>query len=143
MISRKILLHILLVLAVLSLSPKEVVAQPPQPTEDPQQSTVPGEGDIAIMQKEIKWGMQEMQRYKSIRGAWPVRVHDDDVRDEKHDTTATTKQQKKNEKLNQQLDLIRNNNNNNSGETQSVRGAVKPESPSVHHSYWNLLVSVF
>lgn len=153
MISRRILLHsLLLVLVLISLSPSQIEAQPQrqrqQPTDDPlQQSTVPGEGDIAIMQKEIKWGMEEMQRYKSIRGAWPVRVHDDDVRDDDVDRdSSVTKQQKKNAQLNEHLDRMRDNNNsNNNGETQSVRGAVKPEepAPSAHHSYWNLLVSVF
>ena len=29
--------------------------------------------DVIVMQAEMAWGAQEMKKYKSIRGAWPVR----------------------------------------------------------------------
>ena len=29
--------------------------------------------DVIVMQTEMAWGAQEMQRYKSIKGEWPVR----------------------------------------------------------------------
>jgi hypothetical protein len=29
--------------------------------------------DVIVMQTEMAWGAQEMQRYRSIKGEWPVR----------------------------------------------------------------------
>ena len=29
--------------------------------------------DVIVMQAEMAWGAQEMKRYKSVRGEWPVR----------------------------------------------------------------------
>ena len=29
--------------------------------------------DVVVMQTEMAWGAQEMKRYKSIKGEWPVR----------------------------------------------------------------------
>lgn len=34
--------------------------------------------DVAMMKTEIEWGAQEMQRYRSLRGEWPVRSSSDE-----------------------------------------------------------------
>jgi hypothetical protein len=30
--------------------------------------------ELAVMKKEIDWGRNEMERYKALRGSWPVRT---------------------------------------------------------------------
>jgi hypothetical protein len=83
-------------------------------------SSVPGDGDIAIMQKEIKWGMQEMQRYKMLRGEWPVRTTQPPL-----------------------LDLAEASRGRDKPKESTVRGAPRQDEATPHSSYWNLLVSVF
>ena len=137
--TRKFLLHTLLAVAVLVVAQPNVVVlaqQQQQQQQDQQyQSTVPGEGDIAIMQKEIKWGMQEMQRYKSIRGAWPVRVPEEDANNNNNGI------------LTKPLEIVRSHRDDKQPQPQHVRGGGTKgggeENASAHNSYWNLLVSVF
>ena len=117
MITRKLLYLILLLVAVNNNSFLVVNAQREQSTVAG--GAAPGEGDIAIMQKEIKWGMQEMQRYKTLRGAWPVRPV-----------------------ANIESELENIFARDRSGEENgSMRGKKPKETP--HSTYWKLLVSVF
>jgi hypothetical protein len=89
-------------------------------------SNAPGDGDIAIMQKEIKWGMQEMQRYKMLRGEWPVR---------------TTPQEQQEQDVVQ--DIASRRDKPNKQKESTVRGAPRQDDATPHSTYWNLLVSVF
>ena len=112
---------LLLLVGLLLLSSHSALAQTASTTTatNDQQST-PGEGDIAIMQKEIKWGMQEMQRYKLLKGEWPVRPMA---------ATAEAEFPPKKPSLSEDES------------TKSIRGQ-KPKE-TAHSNYWNLLVSVF
>jgi len=136
MILRKVVLILLLALAV-CLSPVEAQRPPPQQQQYSDSSSAPGEGDIAIMQKEIKWGMQEMQRYKTIRGNWPVRVEPSDLQVED--------QMRENKR--KQVEIISTSASSDEVPTRTVRGARPavelPEDDSPHATYWKLLVSVF
>jgi len=134
MILRKVVLILLMALMALS----SVQAQRPQQQQQQysDSSSAPGEGDIAIMQKEIKWGMQEMQRYKTIRGNWPVRVEpSDQVEDQMR------------ENKRKQVEIISTSASSDEVPTRTVRGARPavelPEDDSPHATYWKLLVSVF
>lgn len=123
MITRRLLPYLLLVLVVALLNDNNtLLVQAQRSSSDRGHSTVagsgaPGEGDIAIMQKEITWGMQEMQRYKTLRGEWPVRPMEKD------------------EKV---VDFRRDRTTEENG---GMRGK-KPQE-TAHSNYWNLLVSVF
>lgn len=87
----------------------------------------PGEGDIAIMQKEIKWGMQEMQRYKMLKGEWPVRP------------VAATEEKVVDHfpKRSSSADEASTSHHHH-----RMRGHHKPKD-TAHINYWDLLVSVF
>jgi len=132
MIFRNVLsvLLIFVIITAANAAAEEKIRSSPSSTE--QTSTVPGEGDIAIMQKEIKWGMQEMQRYKTIRGAWPVRMHGEENTDDDDDS--------KKKRGKEVFSSRKAHQKATAGAT--VRGAAHPEH-SEHSSYWNLLVSVF
>lgn len=144
MVTRTFLAHIMLVLVAMAFQENgSLVLAQQQRQRSLDQSTVPGEGDIAIMQKEIKWGMQEMQRYKSIRGAWPVRSHEDDADGGESNnsgglSSTSTKQ------LEVAARNSRRKEDDNNNKQRTVRGGAKPgEEMSAHNSYWDLLVSVF
>lgn len=73
------------------------------------------EEDVLVMQAEMEWGAQEMRRYKTLRGDWPVR-------------SALTGQE---EPAEDDQGLFRG-------------GTSRPEmESSVHHEYWNYLISMF
>ena len=121
MIPRRLASLLLLLLVALIDHPNSLVLAQAQ---HDQQSTAagphaPGEGDIAIMQKEIKWGMQEMQRYKTFKGEWPVRP-----------ISAVPEERE-----------ISFSRDKSAEENGNVRGR-KPKETK-HSNYWNLLVSVF
>jgi hypothetical protein len=117
MILRRLFLLLALVLVVSAQQEQSAIAS---------SSNAPGDGDIAIMQKEIKWGMQEMQRYKMLRGEWPVR---------------TTQQEQQEQEVIQELASRRDKPNKPKEST--VRGAPRQDDATPHSTYWNLLVSVF
>ena len=119
MIPRR-LFYLLFALMALALDSPGVLAQREQSTVAGSGST-PGEGDIAIMQKEIKWGMQEMQRYKLLKGEWPVRPM--------AAAAAEAEFPPKKPSL------------SDDESSKSIRGQ-KPKE-TAHSNYWNLLVSVF
>jgi hypothetical protein len=80
------------------------------------------------MQKEIKWGMQEMQRYKMLRGEWPVR----NIQQQQLERTAQDL-----------VDVASRRDKPNKRKENTVRGAPRQDEATPHSSYWNLLVSVF
>ncbi|CAB9524297.1 expressed unknown protein [Seminavis robusta] len=120
---RRQLWIVFLSLVVLLASQNDSLAFAQQEQSTIASGSAPGEGDIAIMQKEIKWGMQEMQRYKMLTGEWPVRAVEDpivEVPSSRRELEVAARKKPK---------------------PTGTRGASMEETP--HSTYWKLLVSVF
>lgn len=73
--------------------------------------------DVVVMQTEMAWGANEMKRYKSIKGEWPVRSSVDDPEEAEDDESGTPA-------------FLRGN-----------ELPPDPEDPSV--DYWSYLISIF
>jgi hypothetical protein len=73
------------------------------------------EEDVIVMQTEMAWGAEEMKRYKSLRGEWPVR------------SSLSSRAQTASES------------------SLFFRGAANAQSHQgqPHHDHWNYLVSMF
>ncbi|CAB9518677.1 expressed unknown protein [Seminavis robusta] len=82
------------------------------------------EEDVIVMQAEMAWGAQEMKRYKTLRGDWPVR------------SSLAGPGDSNNKAQQQPLD---------NGDSTLFRGgsSQQQESGEPHHDYWNYLVSMF
>lgn len=107
-----------LISVVALLSSSGVQGFPEEPSEAVREhiKTVITEEDVQVMQTEMAWGVQEMMRYKSIRGNWPVR-------------SALTGEEEVEEK---DAPPLRGSKDNN-----------KQEFESIHHEYWNYMISIF
>lgn len=76
--------------------------------------------DVVVMQTEMAWGAKEMNRYKSIKGEWPVRssIDDKDTNDDEDEAA--------------------------SGDASFLRGKEAPIDPEDEDTdYWSYLVSIF
>lgn len=72
--------------------------------------------DVVVMQTEMAWGANEMKKYKSIKGEWPVRSSLDEKGQEQEEEDDTAFLRKKD-------------------------GEPNPEDADT--DYWNYLVSIF
>ena len=109
---------LLLAVATLSSNVNAFHEEPSDAVRDHIKNTITEE-DVKVMQAEMAWGAQEMRRYKSVRGGWPVRsaITGQEVAEEKETDREET--------------LFRGGN----------KQAATEDSP--HHEYWNYLISMF
>jgi hypothetical protein len=103
----------LLLLALICLSVQGFHEEPSDAVREHIKNVITDE-DVQVMQAEMAWGVQEMQRYKTIRGNWPVR-------------SPLTGQE---EAPPEDRSLFRGANNT-------------PHNQSAHHEYWNYLIAMF
>ena len=114
------LISLMISLLALLSSSTGVQGFPEEPSEAVREhiKSVITEADVQVMQTEMAWGVQEMMRYKSIRGSWPVRSALTGEEEEEEDSSP--------------MPLRGSKDNNN-----------KQEFESIHHEYWNYMISIF
>ena len=110
-----LLSFLLLALATLSTSVQGFHEEPSDAVREHMKNYL-SEEDVQVMQTEMAWGVQEMRRYKSIRGDWPVR-------------SALTGQKPADD---DESSLFRGKSSSQPRQMESI-----------HHEYWNYLISLF